>query len=90
MMIGICGTTLGTISSSVFIGLMMANISSISGRASTFYFLIPTCLSGLGSLLFAIGFAIHGQKASKSDQRIAELESIATAQGEEINRLRSS
>ena len=55
-----------------------------------FSYFIPTSLSGLGSLLFAIGFAIHGQQASKADQRITELETIAKVQGDELNRLRSS
>lgn len=90
MMIGVCGTTLSTISSCVFMGMLMAGFSSISGLGSTFYFLIPSSLSGLGSLLFAIGFAIHGQQASKVDQRIAELETIANAQGAELNCLRRS
>lgn len=41
---------------------------------------------GLRSLVFTIGFAIHGQQASKTHQRITELESIASAQGEELTR----
>lgn len=90
MMTGVCGTTLGTVFSSVFIGLMMAGLPSIFGPNSTYYFLIPSSLSGLGSLLFAIGFAMHGQQASKTQQRISELESIANAQSEELNRHRTT
>jgi hypothetical protein len=90
MMSGVCGTTLGSISYGVYMGMLMAGFSSMPSLGSMLYLLIPTSLSGLGSLLFSIGFAIHGQKVSKSDERITELESIATAQGEEINRLRAS
>ncbi len=45
-------------------------------------------LSTPGSLPFSIGFAIHGLKSARATQRIAELEEIAAAQGEELNRLR--
>ena len=87
MMVGICCSTLGTIGTTLFVGLMMTGgpmqyggIAAIAARG----------LSGLGSLLFTIGFAIHGQQASKTGQRIAELEAIAAAQGEELNRLRAT
>lgn len=89
MMSGVCGTTLGTLSYGVLI-LMLAKFSLSSSPTLMYYYFIPTGLSGLGSLLFAIGFAIHGQQASKTDQRITELETIAKAQGEELNRLRAS
>jgi hypothetical protein len=90
MMSGICCTTLGTISSVITMGLLISNIRSLSSGGLQFFFLIPYGLSGLGSLLFAIGFAIHGQQASRVHQRITELEAIAAAQGEELNRHRTS
>lgn len=46
--------------------------------------------SGLGSLLFYIGFAIHGMQASNGQKRISELEAIANAQDEELQRLRAN
>lgn len=88
MFAGVCCTTLGTISSSLFIGLMMLGHSSPPSGLGTFSMVASGGLSGLGSLLFTIGFAIHGQQASRIRQRITELEAIAAAQGEELNRLR--
>lgn len=82
MMIGILGTTLGIISFSVFLWLPQTGFRALSFGSSI--------LSRLGSLLFAIGFTIHGLQASKIHQRITELETIAAAQGEELNRLRAS
>ncbi len=87
MFSGICCTTFGSIVSTLFIGLMMAGISSHSYGPGV-SIALSTGLSGLGTLLFAVGFAIHGQQASKVKQRIADLEAIAAAQGEELNRQR--
>jgi hypothetical protein len=54
------------------------------------FFRMATGSSQFGSLLFTVGFAIHGQQAFRAAQRIAELEGIAAAQGEELHRLRSN
>ena len=91
MMSGIACSTLGAIGSAIFIILM---ISGLSGRMSggmtggTISVIVAGGLSGLGSLLFAIGFALHGLHASRAQVRIGELEAIAAAQGEELNRQR--
>lgn len=85
MLAGICCNTLGTLSMILYsLGMMFGIGHGISGIIAL------SSLSGLGSLLFFIGFAIHGQKGSVSQTRINELEAIATAQGEELNRLRAS
>lgn len=39
---------------------------------------------GLGMLLFAIGFAIHGMKGRRLRQRIDELETVIAAQNEQL------
>ena len=92
MMAGTCCTTLGTIGYIVFIGLMMSGHSSPMSSISlgAYSGIASSAFSGIGSLLFAIGFAIHGQQSSKNQQRITELEAIAAAQGEELNRHRVS
>ncbi len=92
MLAGACLSTLGTIGSVLFVAVMMFGLSSTPGTLSSgvFSILISGGFSGLGSLLFAIGFAIHGQQASKTRQRVTELEAIAAAQGEELNRHRAS
>lgn len=89
MMSGIGCSTLGAIGSTIFMVLMMTGISS-GISVGTVSMIASSGLSGLGSLLFAIGFAIHGLHASRAQQRIGELEAIATAQGEELNRHRAS
>ena len=86
MMSGICCTTLGTIGSSLFIALIALGQSPMTfGNFS-----LISAGTPLGSLLFAIGFAVYGLQASKARQRITELEAIAAAQGEELNRQRAS
>lgn len=46
--------------------------------------LIPT-----GVILFAIGFAIHGQRAARTQERAGELEELVTAMSAEIDRLKA-
>ncbi len=93
MMCGTGCTTLGSIGSAVYMGLMMSGAMGLpSGFMSvgTYALLAASGLSGLGSLLFTIGFALHGLHASRRFQRISELEAIAAAQGEELNRHRAA
>jgi len=45
-------------------------------------------IPALGSLLFAIGFAIHGLRAARLANRAKELEQLTAAMSEEINRLK--
>jgi hypothetical protein len=94
MMSGISCSTLGVIGSTLFMVLMFSGMSSggLPGgmSAGTISVIAASSLSGLGSLLFAIGFALHGLHASRAQQRIGELEAIATAQGEELDRQRAT
>lgn len=84
MLVGACCSSLGTVSQFLFYATMFFGRWS-EMRISGF---VISLLTGLGTLLFFIGFAIHGQKGSVSQTRITELEAIATAQAEELNRLR--
>ncbi len=62
-----------------------------SGIGSEYLVLIAmSAIPALGSLLFAIGFAMHGLKASRSASRMQELEQLTAAMSEEINQLRAS
>ncbi|MEO5713079.1 MAG: hypothetical protein ABIT37_06285 [Luteolibacter sp.] len=94
MLAGICCNSLGAVGTIVFsVNMMLGSFSSISGSgfSSSMVGLVAlSSLSGLGSLLFFIGFAMHGQKGSASQIRIGELEAIAATQGEELNRLRAA
>jgi hypothetical protein len=47
-------------------------------------FLIP-----VGVILFSIGFAIHGQRAARTQERAGELEQLAAAMNAEIDRLKA-
>jgi hypothetical protein len=91
MMSGIACSTLGAFGSAIFMILMIAGTSAgVGGMTSgAIFMLVSGGLSGLGSLLFAIGFALHGLHASRAQARIGELEAIAAAQGEELNRQRA-
>lgn len=42
----------------------------------------------VGLLLFGIGFAIHGMRAARTQERIGELEQLTQAMDEEISRLK--
>ena len=95
MLAGVSCTTLGSIGSLLFVVTMFAGGSFTSGSSGaisfgTFAAVIAGSLSSLGSLLFAIGFALHGLQAARTNQRISELEAIAAARGEELNRHRVS
>ena len=90
MVVGAGASTLGSIGSSVFVVLMMMNLSSFGSSGGMLPIAAISGFSGLGSLLFYIGFAIHGMQASNGQKRISELEAIANAQDEELQRLRAN
>ena len=52
--------------------------------------LMASGLSGLGYLLFGVGFALHGLMAKRSKDRFEELEMVMSAQQEELERVRNS
>jgi len=87
MMVGTVLSTLGSILSLIIMGLLVGNALRSGGMESMLYFFMAIGgVSGLGSLLFAVGFAIHGLTARKLRARVEELESVLTAQGEQLSR----
>lgn len=83
MAAGVILSTLGFVTS--FAGAFL------SGNGSEYLVLIViAAIPSLGSLLFAIGFAMHGLKAARSASRMQELEQLAAAMSEEINQLRGA
>ncbi|WP_035612805.1 hypothetical protein [Haloferula sp. BvORR071] len=44
----------------------------------------------VGMLLFAAGFVLHGMEMARAQQRAKELENLAAAMGEELNRFRGA
>ncbi len=90
MVSGIACATMVMLGSTALMMLMMFGMSD--GRMSSSIGLALTAggLSGFGSLIFAIGFALHGLQASRANQRLHELEAIAAAQGQELDRHRGA
>jgi hypothetical protein len=48
---------------------------------------LPGLISTLGSMLFAVGFAIHGLRSARATERQAELELLVAAMAEDLQRL---
>lgn len=88
MAVGTSLTTVGSVLSLVFLALMMRGISGSGGgiQQLAIYGGVVGGVSGLGSLVFVIGFAMHGVRSKKIEGRVEELESLITAQGEQLNR----
>jgi hypothetical protein len=86
MAAGVALSTLGFVT--YFAGAFF--FSRGSGGGTEYLVLIASAIPALGSLLFAIGFAMHGLKASRSASRMQELEQLTAAMSEEINQLREA
>jgi hypothetical protein len=89
MLTGTVLTTLGSIASILSLWFMIGGRGgSGSGGMDTVMviMMVVSGAAGLGSLLFAIGFAMHGMRAKSMVQRIEELESVLAAQGEQLSR----
>jgi hypothetical protein len=52
------------------------------------FMFIPGIVAMFGSMLFFVGFALHGLKAARTAERHAELEQLTAAMSEEMDRLR--
>jgi len=97
MAIGITLGTIGPILYSVGSWIVIQSISSsisstgvVSSRPSAFsgILMAGVVLVPVGLILFSIGFALHGFAAARMANRAEELEQLAAAMSEEINRLR--
>ncbi len=87
MLIGVSFSTLGMISSVGFGVWMSFNMAGTTGFSDYFiWFTVLSGLSGLGSLLFAIGFVLHALKLRRRGDRARELEAIVEAQNEQLSR----
>jgi MFS family permease len=83
-------------------GVALSTLGVATSLASTFFLrggwgnsefvmlIAIMAIPALGSLLFAIGFAMHGLRASRAAGRMQELEQLTTAMSEEINQLRNA
>jgi hypothetical protein len=80
------GTVLTTISAVLSVLAMVIVVTGTGGYGFGVSFLIVSGLWGLGSLVFAVGFAMHGLRSNRVMHRVEELESLIAAQGEQLNR----
>lgn len=88
MMLAISGITLGTLSFAGFSWALSTTMSGGSNALGMTIFGITSLLIPFSMLLFAIGFAIHGLRTARVNERVRELEQLAEAMSEEINRMR--
>jgi len=81
MAAGTCLATIGRLSGSIFYVFTISDpyLGAIIGG-----------LSFLGMILFAVGFAIHGNRTSRIRGHIIDLELMNLAQARELERLRNS
>ena len=86
----VAGTILSTLGALSWFGRAGLDLVRNADGFTGYLAIAATVLSALGSVLFAVGFAFMGSLAARSSQRVTELEAIAHAQGEELNRLRAT
>jgi len=69
-----------------FLFILFSSRASGSGAYNWLMF-IPGVVVMFGSLLFFVGFALHGLKAARATERQAELEMLVAAMSEDLQRL---
>jgi len=85
LFIGCVVTTFGVVAV-VLLGLMVQWVGPM-GVPLNVAILISSVAIPLGILVFMIGFALHGLQSGRVVDRITELETIVSAQQEQISRL---
>jgi len=84
MAVGTGLTTIGSILTPIVYFSLMRNSGGFEKMA--IYLSIAGGFSGLGSLVFVVGFAIFGMKSRRVHERVEELESVLAAQSEQLSR----
>jgi hypothetical protein len=88
MVTGTVLTTLGPVLQ--IAGIFLLTLMETSPNMSAYHDVIRFGgFSGMGPLLFAIGFAIHAVRLSGMRERITELEMMHLAQATELERIRN-
>ena len=90
MAIGTGLTTIGSLLSALATVLLFRDLGRLGGVEG--YGAVMSIVaggSGLGTLLFVIGFAMHGLRTKSVLQRVGELEGVIAAQGEQLDRQHS-
>lgn len=91
MMVGLGMVCLGILAGVIGAVVMVRQAGAPPGSSSRFEVMqivamVATAGAGLGVLLFSIGFAIHGFQSRRTRERVAELETVVSAQNEQLAR----
>ena len=86
MLVGTVLSTLGAILSAVFVFVLIRRLAGSGSDQIVIYMAVIGGVSGLGSLLFTVGFAMHGLSSRRMKERVEELESVLAAQSEQLDR----
>lgn len=95
MAIGTALNTVGPIAYSLSMFMLFDSMGSRGASAPSFATSVSVMLgiSGVlipcGIILFAIGFAIHGQRAARVQERAKELEELVSAMSAEMDRMKA-
>lgn len=65
---------------------MLVSLTGFASKPVLGYFSLVSIVGITGSLLFMIGFCLHALRTARMVERSAELEAIASAQAEQLNR----
>lgn len=82
------GTTPTTLGMATWVAHVLLLHGPLAIQPSTLLLIAFNAMPALGSLLFALGFAVHGMRAARPAERLRDLEQLAAAMSEEIQHLR--
>ncbi len=91
MLVGLGLVCLGIVGGVIGAVVMVRQVGAAPGTLSRFEVMqivamVSAAGAGLGVLLFSIGFAIHGFQSRRARERIVELETVVSAQNEQLAR----
>jgi uncharacterized membrane protein len=87
----LCGVIINSLTPLLpFLSTLLRSSGAGAYSVSDWLMFLPGIVSIFGSMLFFVGFALHGLKAARTADRQAELEQLAAAMSEEIDRLKGS
>jgi hypothetical protein len=88
MLTAMVGITLGIVAYGVFMWILIDQSSRGTSAPNMNFLPVMIMMIPASLLLFSIGFAMHGLKTTRVQERLNELEQLTGAMSEEIDRLR--
>ncbi|MCW1885833.1 hypothetical protein OKA04_13920 [Luteolibacter flavescens] len=84
------GTIIGSLTPLLpILRLILSGLSVRIPNLGEWFIFLPAMVGILGSMLFFVGFAMHALRISRGNDRAAELEQLAAAMAQEIDRLKA-